>query len=258
MKCRKCGTEFSEGIFCPECGFKNINEKTPEPVVDEEVGKEIRRLAEKERELLEKERRLKDEQERIAEEQHKKEQEQSEKEKLLEAERKRLDAEKANRERTERQAIEVAERAAREKEEAEKRARELEESEKLLKDNEIIDSLKIRLMSTKSQEERRKMLSDFDDGQLNCAASHKRIKELRNKANQKQPHGSMANLIFGVTVILAIIATGILGGTGNADSPFLIVSAVWYGLGIPIWIVWRIVLAVQSRSKKYCLNIKHI
>ncbi len=23
MKCTNCGFEFSEGIFCPECGFKN-------------------------------------------------------------------------------------------------------------------------------------------------------------------------------------------------------------------------------------------
>lgn len=256
MKCRKCGTEFLEGIFCPECGFKNIDEKIAEPVADGAVGEEKHRLAEKERELLEKERRLKEEQERIAEEQHKKEQEQIEKEKLLEAERKRLDAEKADRERAERKAAEE-ERAVREREEAEKRAREREESEELRKDNERIDSLKSRLMSTRSQEERRKMLSEFD-GQLNCMASQKRIEELRNKANQKQPHGSMANWIFGVSVILAIVVTGILGGTGNADSSFLMAVAIWYGLGIPVWIVWRIVLVVQSRSKKFCLNIKHI
>lgn len=24
MKCKKCGFEFEEGIFCPECGTKNI------------------------------------------------------------------------------------------------------------------------------------------------------------------------------------------------------------------------------------------
>lgn len=243
MKCRKCGTEFSEGIFCPECGFKNIDEKISEPAGD---GEEKQRLAEKERELLEKERRLREEQERIAKEQRKKEQEQIEKEKLLEAERKQLDAENADRERAERKAVEE-----------ECAAREREESEKLLKDNEIIDILKNKLMSTRSQEERRKMLSEFDE-QLNCIASQKRIEELRNKVNQKQPHGSMANWIFGVSVILAIVAAGILGGTGNAESQFLIVAAIWYGLGIPVWILWRIVLVVQSRSKKFCLNIKHI
>lgn len=32
MKCKKCGTEFQEGVFCPECGERYIPE---ESVVDE-------------------------------------------------------------------------------------------------------------------------------------------------------------------------------------------------------------------------------
>lgn len=31
MKCAKCGNEFDLGIFCPECGFKNKQEKQSDP-----------------------------------------------------------------------------------------------------------------------------------------------------------------------------------------------------------------------------------
>lgn len=30
MKCKKCGTEFEEGIFCPECGERYISEEKRE------------------------------------------------------------------------------------------------------------------------------------------------------------------------------------------------------------------------------------
>lgn len=45
MKCKKCGTEFSEGIFCPMCGTKN-----EEVIIDQEKVAEIEK---KEREQAE-------------------------------------------------------------------------------------------------------------------------------------------------------------------------------------------------------------
>lgn len=257
LKCHKCGTEFSEGIFCPECGFKNSEGNISLSVTDEATEAEKQRLAERETELLERERRLKEESERL-EAQRKKEAELLEKEKKLKEESERLEAQrKKEKENAERIAVEKAEREAQEKAEAEKRAREQEKAEKLKKDNEIIEHLKSKLMSTMSQEERRSILSEFNES-FHYESSEERVEELRRKANQKQPRGSMLNWVFGVTIILAIIITGILGGTGNSDSAFLIVAAIWYGLGIPVWIIWRIVLIIRSKSKKYCLNIKHI
>lgn len=35
MKCKKCGTEFNEGIFCPECGEK-YNELVKENIKNQE------------------------------------------------------------------------------------------------------------------------------------------------------------------------------------------------------------------------------
>lgn len=40
MKCKACGFEFSDGIFCPECGCK-IETGSDEKVNDETLGNEI-------------------------------------------------------------------------------------------------------------------------------------------------------------------------------------------------------------------------
>lgn len=45
MLCKNCGTEFSEGVFCPECGTKN-----EESFVDE---KTVAEMVEKEKKLIE-------------------------------------------------------------------------------------------------------------------------------------------------------------------------------------------------------------
>lgn len=43
MKCKKCGTEFEEGIFCPECGTKNVLDEVASELVwnDGEEEEEI-------------------------------------------------------------------------------------------------------------------------------------------------------------------------------------------------------------------------
>ena len=46
MKCSKCGNEFNEGIFCPECGTRIEPELSPEeqekiaPTTAEHLAKE--------------------------------------------------------------------------------------------------------------------------------------------------------------------------------------------------------------------------
>lgn len=41
MKCRSCGTEFDEGIFCPECGtkYEDVSNSTEHSLVKTEVEK---------------------------------------------------------------------------------------------------------------------------------------------------------------------------------------------------------------------------
>lgn len=49
MKCSKCGTEFNEGIFCPECGTKYSEQKTEESIKKKEAECVAREQAEAER-----------------------------------------------------------------------------------------------------------------------------------------------------------------------------------------------------------------
>lgn len=51
MKCKNCGTDFSEGIFCPECGAKHIKpEQTLQEELERKAIQEETALREKDRE----------------------------------------------------------------------------------------------------------------------------------------------------------------------------------------------------------------
>lgn len=61
MKCRNCGTEFSEGIFCPECGIRIddivINEKAVAEAAEREsaeeaAAKEVKSIVEAEKDAI--------------------------------------------------------------------------------------------------------------------------------------------------------------------------------------------------------------
>lgn len=79
------------------------------------------------------------------------------------------------------------------------------------------------------------------------------------KLKQKIVHrGSLINWIFGATVILAIVLTVIIGDSGNIESAAGMIAVLWYGIGTPVWIVWRIALIIKSKLKSYCMNIQHI
>ena len=76
MKCKKCGTVFEVGVFCPECGTRNEAEISPEEQAkkqeEERIAKEKNEREEKEKRELELARQ-KTEQERIAKERAEKE-----------------------------------------------------------------------------------------------------------------------------------------------------------------------------------------
>ncbi len=54
MRCNNCGTEFAEGIFCPECGTKVENETSRQilndKVDEKEVEKEVKEVVKEEKE----------------------------------------------------------------------------------------------------------------------------------------------------------------------------------------------------------------
>ena len=49
MKCNNCGTEFAEGIFCPECGTK-VENAVPQQILNEKVDeKEVKEIVKEEK-----------------------------------------------------------------------------------------------------------------------------------------------------------------------------------------------------------------
>jgi len=130
MECKKCGTKFDEGIFCPECGTKvevelsaEEKEQFDKGVAEREIllakqKTEQERIA-KEREDAERLEREKQEQEKLARE--KEAQEKAEQERLLQErkEAERLERERKEKERLEKEKLEQ-ERVAKEKAEQER------------------------------------------------------------------------------------------------------------------------------------------
>jgi len=124
MKCKNCGAEFNEGIFCPECGTK----------VEVELSTEEKEQFEKssaEREILLA--KQKAEQERIAKEREEAERLDREKQEQVRLEREKVENERLAREKEEAERVRLEkmeqERAAREKAEQER-----EEQKRLAKE----------------------------------------------------------------------------------------------------------------------------
>ena len=62
MKCPKCGNEFAEGIFCPECGTRielELSTEEQEKIIAEKA--EVERAAKKEKAIIEAERKVEEE-----------------------------------------------------------------------------------------------------------------------------------------------------------------------------------------------------
>ena len=249
MKCTKCGFEFDEGIFCPECGTKNEPKKV-------KTGEEfLEKKGEVDREREERGRAKRETQEREA----------SERLQKTKIEQARLAKEKA----------EAEERLAREKKEQERLLKEktqleartyqgivyADEQEARLanEENGTINALKEQLIPVKSQNDRRKILSEFDSKEIiHTVEAKKRYELLKVKINQDKPKALLYNMIYGISVILAIIITMIMGTMGIVENVFFFIVAMWYGIGIPVWIIWKIVLIIKSKGKNYYLYIKDI
>lgn len=227
MICNKCGHEFSAGIFCPECGTRY---ETSEEVLKKEKA-EAERIAKEKAEA-----------ERIEHERQ-------------EAEAKR----KAGEEYIARQQAE-AEKARQEQQALQERTykgtvyESREEATIAREDEERIESLKKKLLFTKKQDERRKIIAEFGNPPV-TAESRQRYDALKAKSEQEKPKSIIINWIYGITVLIAMILAVALSVENGA---IYYVAMVWAGFGIYIWIIWKIVLFVKSKSKKYYLNIKHI
>lgn len=250
MKCSKCGTEFSEGIFCPECGTKNVTE--------EMLKKEAEKTLESERILQEKL-----EAERAEAEQKMREKFEAEQAEVEQKMREKFEAEQAEAEQKMREKLEI-EQANSEKSVSLRTVRgvvykTIDEAELAKREHAMIDNLKNQLLTIKSQKKRQKKFSEFKT-EMKTFDAKSRYELLKGKMIQKQPLSEKANAIYGWTVFVASIAWIVIAIVEeNVDtSTWFYVMFFWSFLGVIIWSVWKIVLFIKSKGKNYYKNIKKI
>lgn len=235
MKCNNCGTFFKEGIFCPECGMKVIDEDSAKSV-DEEYKK-----------LKEENGRLKEE--NLLMEQQRKEREKEEKEKM----QKRL---------------EEAERLIQESESKDLENRTVrgtvykteEEAMQAKAEHASIDILKEQLMLIKSQERRKEVFYEFKE-ELHYTDTRQRYELLKVKVETPKPTSEKIINIYGISVLLTFMIYMILSEykvSSGFLAGILIVCLIWSGFGLWIWIIWKIVLSIKRKKGSYYGNLSNI
>lgn len=245
MKCKRCGMEFSEGIFCPECGMKS-----------EERVHELERQEQRERE--EQERIIQEEQERKRREQIEKEEKEKQEKKRLESERKA--AEKRAREQEIKNRIELenaeAERLQQEntRKEIESRTvkgviyKTFEEAEQARIEHKKIDLLKEKLLLEKSSQKRKEIYSNFHETILIKEVKY-RYDLLQETINNTFEKSRKLNIVYGISVIITFILAMIFE-LSNKNEILFTVFMIWTGFGVWIWPIWKIVLVVKNKKLK--------
>lgn len=249
MKCNNCGADFSEGIFCPECGTKNLE---AEQIFQKEQERQ-EEIAEQER-LIEEKRKA----ERIAEEKaeiEKREQEREKQEQLRKEREIQLQVEKAKAE---------AERIASENLRIDQENRTvrstmyktIEEAERARREHGAVDNLISQLMRIKSQKKRQKLLREFGDN-IETVDARSRYEKLREKVNRKRPLSEVFCKLLGFVVLGSFIVFCIICMYDSESIIGQYLCIIWM-LGLPVWVVWRIVIFVKSMRKDYYKRLKDI
>lgn len=244
MICKNCGTEFNEGIFCPECGVQNCqDDMNMDSVVEQEsILKKREEIVEQEKQRLILEKELKEQEEKVKKE-----------------EVERLKSEK--------EAVEAQKQLEREQEKRRSYAgvtyRTEEEAISAREDNEKINMLKQRLLSTNKQKERKLIFEEFSETITNPIAKQ-RLEQLKIKVNKKYPIHMILNWVLDGLVLcgmFSILAAGFLDPDtyiGNfIFSIIVLLFCIAFFLILPA-IGWTIFSIVKMCSKSYYKNIKHI
>lgn len=218
MKCSNCGTEFGEGMFCPECGTKYKGAL-------QDYGRET--IKEKE------------EAERLARER-------------VEAERlaKKIELEKITQDNLKRGIDMRTVRGTVYKT--------LDEAELAKDEHNKIDVLKTQLLGTKSQKKRQKIFGTFTETitTIDAKNRYELLKEkILRKVPLSEIINCIYGITVLFAFIIVIIGSVL---KDVSTSIFLMVSAGWAGFGIWIWTIWKVVLLIKSMGKNYYKNIKNI
>lgn len=206
MNCRKCGTEFFEGTFCPECGTQNeveANEKRTEAEnIQKDSGKSNQEL-------------------------------------FVQANEKHIEQENLIRDEGEQE--------------------DCIQLKSTQDENVKIEILKQNLMKTKSQKQRKLILSEFEKvNTFETDEAKVRLDQLKAKIYLPEPIGKMFIDLYESTLIIAFGILLYWLAMEKETTKFIEYVLMWFVSGIPIWIIWKFILFIKSTSKNYYLNIKSI
>ncbi|MFR5707832.1 hypothetical protein [Faecalitalea cylindroides] len=256
MKCNNCGTEFFEGVFCPECGTKYTNTEKEDLVQDKtnimnKEAEKLRALHEKNDRLVKvHELKLNLEKERLANQRLELEQLSKERENKQKLEEEKLKVELLSQENL--------------KKDVENRTvrgtiyKTLDEAEKAKREHHSIDLLKAQLMETKSQNKRQNIFREYHE-KLETVDAKNRYEALKVKVERSETIGEKIIGIYGISVLITFIISVISLSLIEGEAPFVMKFIfIWAGFGCWIWPIWKFVLFVKSRKVNYYKNLKNI
>ena len=250
MKCKNCGTEFYEGVFCPECGTKyedesvivigenNINNIKESEVIEPDENMKMKLELEKE----------KTEQERISAERQIREYELALAREKTEQERIAFEREKAAK--VEKEINDKLEEEKQKKLEEQKRE-DQEYQERLAIENRKINNLKNEMLAKNNQKYRREKFYAFQE-ELTCSETRKRYNQLKDKVDQDVPIGEIKCRRLGYSALACFCVAMLLMLAGEiANKQLFEVLTTIVGWAMIICFFACIVTAVkESRRKK--------
>lgn len=237
MKCGNCGTSFNEGIFCPKCGQKVINDDSNFISIEDDEKKKLR----EENERLKEKQQLLEERKKAEEEEERK----KEKQRLEEAER--LIQENSMRDLENRTVHGTVYKTE-------------EEAIQARAEHDMIDILKEKLMSIKSQEMRKEAFYEFNE-ELHFPETKRRYGLLKVKVETPKPVSEKVINIYGISILIALVIGVALMESNTLSKPLEIVwvgCMLWYGIGFWVWIIWRMILFIKQKKSSYYRNLQDI
>ena len=228
--CPMCGTEFAEGIFCPECGAKVVD--TNDVDLTDQYDHEAKKL-ENEAKQIEAE-RVKAEAERL--------------EKEAELKRLQVQQEQLKKEADQRALEDRINRTFKNVEYAT-----IEECNKAKLDSETIDKWIAELSKSKKQKKRQEIFAGLPVSNITTPAALERISILQSKIDVPEPAGNKINFFIGIVALVCFVLLIVIP-TGNISVVLTAIGSIAFWT----WLIWKIVIVVKSRSKGSYLYLKDI
>lgn len=234
MKCVKCGTEFYEGIFCPECGTRlEVGEESISTPVTEPYDAEAIKLKN----------------ETLQMEAAKVEAETKRLEKEAEIKRLQIQEEQLKQAASQKALKEKASRTFRNVE-----YKTTEECNKAKKDHETIEQWISELSRYKKQNKRQELFASLPINSISTADALERIEKLKTRVNVPDPIGNKINFFIG---ILALVTFVLLLVVPDGTTLSLVMVAIG-SIAFWVWLIWRIIIIIKSKSKSSPLYLKDI